>query len=120
MTTTFIILIIIIGCAIINPILYFIYWEIYNRKKWIDFRKNNKWDERFWSTEGEYMKRKQIAPVRPQIKDVLIDVDELWLWFWFLPIISSFTTLVYFGQIIFYPLKKLVGIFIRKIENIKI
>lgn len=28
-------LIVIVGSAIVNPILYFIYWELYKRKEWI-------------------------------------------------------------------------------------
>ena len=46
-------LIVIIGCAVINPLLYFVYWELYKRKEWIDNEKYQRTDERFWSGEWD-------------------------------------------------------------------
>lgn len=111
-------LIVIAGCAIVNPILYFIYWEIYKRKEWIEDQEYHRNDARFWSDELSEYERRQIAPLRPQIKDVWDEMDNYWLW-WF-PVVSTFTALFYMSTIIAKPFETSWKRFVRKIANIKV
>lgn len=122
-------LIVIASCAIINPILYFIYWELYKRKEWIKDKKYWKSDERFFDTEScweedpdgikkQYTKKVQVASIRPQIKDVWYEMDAYWVW-WF-PVVSVFTALFYIGAIIARPFEKSWKWLVRKIANIKV
>lgn len=110
--------IVIAGCAIINPILYFIYWELYKRKEWIKDKKYWKSDERFWSGEWDKHQRTQKAPIQPQIKDVWYEMDAYWVW-WF-PVVSTFTTSFYVGAIIAKPFETSWKKLVRKIANIKV
>ena len=118
MNWIWIVLIVIAGCAIINPILYFIYWEMYNRKEWIKNETFYENDSRFWRGESNSSKRTQIAPVRPQVKDVYSKVDFYWLW-WF-PVCSSVSVLFYICAIIARPFEKLWKWLVSKIANIKV
>lgn len=113
-----IILIMVAGCAVINPLLYFVYWELYKRKEWIKDKKCWKSDERFWSGEWDRCQRTQIAPIQPQIKDVWYEMDAYWVW-WF-PVVSMFTTLFYVGSIIARPFEMIWKGLVRKIANLKV
>lgn len=111
-------LIVIAGCAIINPLLYFVYWELYKRKEWIEDKKYFKTDKRFWSEGEEWNKPIQIATIRPQINDVWYAMEPYWVW-WF-PAVSMVTTLFYVGSIIVKPFESSWKWIVRKIANIKV
>ena len=122
-------LIVIAGCAVINPILYFIKWELYNRSEWIEDKKRWRSDDRFWDYESSWgtdpdglqrqvLKRIQIAEIRPQIRDVWNSMDCFWVW-WF-PGANVITTLYYLGCIITRPFEKSWKWIVRKIANIKV
>lgn len=124
-----IVIIVIAASAIVNPILYFITWELYKRKEWIQEKECFESDERFFDHESywgkddegntkQYLKKVQIAPVVPQIKDVWESVDAYWIW-WF-PVASSVTTLFYICSIIARPFEKSWKWLVRKIANIKV
>ena len=122
-------LIVIAGCAVINPILYFIKWELYNRKEWIEDKNRWRSDDRFWDYESSWetdtdglqkqvLKKIQIAEIRPQIRDVWNSKDYFWVW-WF-PVANVITTCYYLGCIIARPFEKSWKWIVRKIANIKV
>lgn len=122
-------IIIIIVSAIINPILYFIYWELYKRKDWIKEKNIWKSDERFFNYESyweedpngikkQYTRKVQITPVRPQIRDVWNSIDSYWIW-WF-PGINSIVVVFYICAIIARPFEQSWMWLLRKIANIKV
>lgn len=122
-------LVIIVGCAIINPILYFIYWELYKRKEWIKDKTDWKSDERFfdyesyWDTDidglkQQYIRKIQVAPVRPQVRDVWMAMDNYWFW-WF-PGINSIAVAFYVCAIIVRPFEQSWKWVVRKIANLKV
>lgn len=111
-------LIVIAGSAIINPLLYFIYWELYDREEWIQEKMSEENDKRFFVYESTTRKTVQIAPVRPQIKDMWKSQD--YYGFWWIPIISTFTVLFYICIIIAKPFEKFWKCIVNKIANVKI
>ena len=124
-----IVIIAIVASAIINPILYFIYWELYKRKEWINYKECCESDKRFFDYESYFeedpdgvskqcLRKVQIAPVRPQVKDVWYEMDNYWLW-WF-PAVSSVTTLFYICSIIARPFEKSWIWLVRKIANLNV
>lgn len=124
-----IVIIVIVGSAIVNPILYFIYWELYKRKEWIENKTAWKSDERFFNYESyweegpdgikkQYTKKVQVFPVRPQVKDVWNEMNAYWLW-WF-PVMSTFNALFYISSIIARPFETGWKWIVRKIANIKV
>lgn len=129
MSWIWIALIAIVGSAMINPILYFIKWELYDRADWISNTECYEHDKRFWTTESfwqedtdglkrQYTKQVQIAEVRPQVKDAWNAFDERWVWF--TPIVSSITTVVYTSMIVVRPFDRGWRWVVKKIANIKI
>lgn len=122
-------LIVYVGCVLINPILYFIKWELYDRRKWIQGKQDFHGDERFWKHETYWyedpdgmskqgIKYVQIAPIRPQIKDIYEWFDNYWLWYF--PLINIFYSIVIVGQIVARPFECGWKYIIRKIANIKV
>ena len=122
--------IVVVGSALLNPILYFIYWELYKRKEWIKSKEHWMSDDRFFDsvsywdyepdgTKEQYTRRVQIAPVRPRLQDVYRE-NDLNLWVWWFPVIGSICVICYIFTIIFSPLQKFWELMIEKIANIKV
>lgn len=116
MSWIWIVLIAIVGSALINPILYFIKWELYDRKDWVLRTESYESDKRFFTYKDD--KRVQFCKVRPQVKDAWNAMDERWVWF--TPIVSSITTIVYVCMILVRPFDKGWRWVVKKIANIKI
>lgn len=123
-------IIVFVGSALLNPILYFVYWELCKRKKWIKGREHWKSDDRFfdsvpyWEKDADgisqqFIRREQVAPIRPQVKDVYFE-NDLNLWVWCMPIVSSICLVCYVCSIIFSPLQKFWELMIEKIANLKV
>lgn len=119
--------IVFIASVILAPLLYFVYWELYKRKEWIQDKTYWKSDERFFNYESyweedpdgvkkQHTKKVQVAPIRPQVRDVWMAMDNYWVW-WF-PVINSFAVVYYVCAIIARPFEQSWKWIVRKIANI--
>lgn len=107
-----------IGCVLFNPILYFIKWELYNRKEWIE-RKIEYHDINFFrKSEHAPYDWIQINEVRPRTKDIYNENDDCFYW-WF-PGFSYFVFLYLFFYLIFRPTKEFWKRLIKRIGEIKV
>lgn len=107
------------GTIILNPILFFIKWEIYERKRWILDKESRQFDARFFKyKDNKSSVRIQIAPVRPQIKDVAYENDDYFYW-WF-PVTSYFVFLYLLLYLICRPFRSGWKLLIRKIGELKV
>lgn len=117
---------------IINPILLFIRFELYQKKDWINFVNCRRSDERFFKTESswkpdidgiqrQYLKTIKIAEPRPTIGDfwefVLSEYHEF---AWYCPVISAMFLTYNVLYIILRPLGSVLEWLFNKIKNIKI
>lgn len=107
-----------ICCLILNPILYFVVWELYKRPEWIDQKTRWHSDERFWKLNHKTNDFEQVAKVRPQVKDVVAEFDSYWCWW--MPLVNIIYAIVMSIRIIAKPFDSFLKYMIRKIANLKV
>lgn len=107
-----------IGCTLLNPILFFIKWELYERNNWIKRKIEYSDREFFTRDENQPNVWHQIAEVRPRIKDIANDNDDGFYW-WF-PVCNYFVFLYLFFYLIFRPTKEFWCKIVKWIGNIKV
>lgn len=85
-----------IGCALVSPVLFFVYWEIYNRKEWKD--KNG----------------------QPRVKNVWDEFIEGYGASWWIPGVNYFVFAFLVLLLIFRPTKAFWQKFVKWFGNIKV
>lgn len=109
------------GTVIITPILFFIKWEFWNRKKWIRNKEDNQYDDRFFAyKDRQSSERIQIAKIRPQIKDVWDDLNDGGTEYWWCPGWSYFIFLYLILYLICRPFKSGWSKFVKWFGNLKV
>lgn len=125
-------LIVIFAPIILNPILLFIRFELYERKDWINWVNCQEKDERFfktksyWETDPDGLKKQslkyiKIAEPRPTIEDFWKEVvNEHSTNFIFIPILSTIYSIYNVLYIIVRPLNSVINWLFNKFKDIKI
>lgn len=90
-----------IGCALINPILYFIYWKIYIRSEWIE-------------------NRHSVNEIQPRVKDVWDEFIAEYGASWWIPGINYFISTFLILFLIFRPTKAFWQKVVKWFGNIKV
>ena len=109
------------GTVLLIPILFFIKWELWDRKGWIDNKKSRESDERFFKYKNAQSSEKiQIAKVRPQIKDIWEDLNSDAIEYWWCPVWSYFIFIFLFLYLICRPFKSFWSKFVKWFGNLKV
>ena len=109
------------GTVIVIPILYFIKWEIWYRKKWISDKKSYASDDRFFKYKDvNSCERIKISEIRPQIKDIWYDLNDGGTEYWWCQVWIYFIFIYFFLYLICRPFKYFWSRFVKWFGNIKV